>query len=675
MRVYRYTVLFLIMLLCTAFVCGRVRAEETFYERAQLEAFLRDQRPAELNFSCSAELYGELQPDGFRELFRLLARAGIDHSGAEVSYNDLFRHIGLRSLVYTDRPWAEVSVLSELGPALQGIPREGTDFVLLCPGGMVEQLVSGQTLRNAAAKAGVRSFASVYSADTGILRMTGIEFFDVPGADAEDYAQFAAAVSRFADENIQDFYIVFTPELFAAVTGDPAEMTAMLGSSRIGAYSAEIDPNSCVIHFMQTEFTDAPREICRSVSDVREAIRRMGALGIRDFELIFPYTDVFDTLYVDDFAGLLTVRTEAGMVRGDVSYSSGHDRIIFRNAEIVSDVQALTNLAEANAFAEAQADSGNRDIHLFCTPELYRLLTEVPVRDGTARKSLTRMYDLVSHAGIFDYTITTSEATGLISIRVSRLFPGRAVMLAVRSGDTGGLSERERLTWQAAAAAADTVRTGDPLQTAKGVHDWLCSRVTYADDAFTDEDDTAVGAILNGRANCDGYADAFYLIAGLAGLDVRYQHGDSLDKNDPSDPASVSHLWNLLEIGGVWRMVDVTWDDDDSGWSYIWFNAGRDVAARMHVWNEDMTVPIAAESDHPFNIGSDFYVRDRDEMLAAVRTAAERGLVWFHIVFECPDAELLAEEARRAVMDRSGRTISYSWNDKMSALGFFDLQW
>ena len=83
-------------------------------------------------------------------------------------------------------------------------------------------------------------------------------------------------------------------------------------------------------------------------------------------------------------------------------------------------------LVEAMAFAEAQADSGNRDIHLFCTPELYRLLTEVPVRDGTARKSLTRMYDLVSHAGIFDYTITTSEATGLISIRVSRLFPDRA---------------------------------------------------------------------------------------------------------------------------------------------------------------------------------------------------------------------------------------------------------
>ena len=80
MRGNRYTVLFLITLLCTVLACGRVRAEETFYEQEQLEAFLKDQRPGELNFTCGAELYGELQPDNFRELFRLLVRASTVHS-------------------------------------------------------------------------------------------------------------------------------------------------------------------------------------------------------------------------------------------------------------------------------------------------------------------------------------------------------------------------------------------------------------------------------------------------------------------------------------------------------------------------------------------------------------------------------------------------------------------
>ena len=56
----------------------------------------------------------------------------------------------------------------------------------------------------------------------------------------------------------------------------------------------------------------------------------------------------------------------------------------------------------------------------------------------------------------------------------------------------------------------------------------------------------------------------------------------------------MTHLWNLLEIGGEWRMVDVTWDDEPNGWSYRWFNVGRDIAGQMHVWNEDMTMPLAA---------------------------------------------------------------------------------
>ena len=60
-------------------------------------------------------------------------------------------------------------------------------------------------------------------------------------------------------------------------------------------------------------------------------------------------------------------------------------------------------------------------------------------------------------------------------------------------------------------------------------------------------------------------------------------------------------------------MVDVTWDDEEYGWSYIWFNAGRDTASRMHVWNEDMTVSIDAETQRPFSIGSDFYVSSEDK--------------------------------------------------------------
>ena len=235
---------------------------------------------------------------------------------------------------------------------------------------------------------------------------------------------------------------------------------------------------------------------------------------------------------------------------------------------------------------------------------------------------------------------------------------------------------REIQTLEAAAAIAAEAKAPDPLQTAKYIHDRLCSQITYIDDETTDEDDTAVGAILNGEANCDGYSDAFYLISSLAGLNVRYQHGDSLDKRTPDSRTSVSHLWNLLEIDGNWHMVDVTWDDDEEGWSYIWFNAGRDIASRMHVWNEDMTVSLAAETERPFNIGNDFYIGSEAEMQTAVETARQQHLSSFHIIFTDPDLSYLNANAREMVMDRTyDLSILYSWNEEMSALGFYDLSW
>ena len=123
-------------------------------------------------------------------------------------------------------------------------------------------------------------------------------------------------------------------------------------------------------------------------------------------------------------------------------------------------------------------------------------------------------------------------------------------------------------------------------------------------------------------------------------------------------------------------MVDVTWDDEERGWSYIWFNAGRDVASRMHVWNEDMTVSIAPETERPFSIGTDFYIGREEEIQTAVETARQQHLNSFHIIFKDPALARLNENVRQMVMDRTyDLSITYSWNEQMSALGFYDIYW
>lgn len=67
-------------------------------------------------------------------------------------------------------------------------------------------------------------------------------------------------------------------------------------------------------------------------------------------------------------------------------------------------------------------------------------------------------------------------------------------------------------------------------------------------------DATAYSCIVNGKACCSGYADAFLQMAKACGLSARYIH-------------STSHAWNLVKLDGDWYHVDVTWEDQGDTWS------------------------------------------------------------------------------------------------------------
>lgn len=62
------------------------------------------------------------------------------------------------------------------------------------------------------------------------------------------------------------------------------------------------------------------------------------------------------------------------------------------------------------------------------------------------------------------------------------------------------------------------------------------------------ENSTAYSCIINGEAQCAGYADAFLQTAKACGLNARYVY-------------NTSHAWNLVELDGDWYHVDVTWED------------------------------------------------------------------------------------------------------------------
>jgi len=78
----------------------------------------------------------------------------------------------------------------------------------------------------------------------------------------------------------------------------------------------------------------------------------------------------------------------------------------------------------------------------------------------------------------------------------------------------------------------------------------LSERVSY--DKRPDNCYTAYGALIGGKAVCEGYTGAYYLLCREAGLWCAYRNGQ---------PSGVGHTWNMVKLDSGIYNVDITWCD------------------------------------------------------------------------------------------------------------------
>lgn len=90
------------------------------------------------------------------------------------------------------------------------------------------------------------------------------------------------------------------------------------------------------------------------------------------------------------------------------------------------------------------------------------------------------------------------------------------------------------------------------------LHDALCVRTVYG--GTDDMRHTAVGALLMGEAQCEGYAQAMTLLCRMAGIPCGVVTGTA----DTSDGRTEPHAWNIALLDGETVYIDVTWDDQDA---------------------------------------------------------------------------------------------------------------
>lgn len=83
----------------------------------------------------------------------------------------------------------------------------------------------------------------------------------------------------------------------------------------------------------------------------------------------------------------------------------------------------------------------------------------------------------------------------------------------------------------------------------------------YFNDSLPDTVYTAEGVFFEGKAVCQGYAEALKLFLDMAGIESKlvYGYGWNAIEGDWE-----GHAWNLVKLGNNWYHVDTTWDDPDT---------------------------------------------------------------------------------------------------------------
>lgn len=113
------------------------------------------------------------------------------------------------------------------------------------------------------------------------------------------------------------------------------------------------------------------------------------------------------------------------------------------------------------------------------------------------------------------------------------------------------------------------VDTSNRYNFMKSVNDYLCNNIYYPDLNSSDyvmSAHDAYGALVEGRAVCQGYSDAFKLICDYYKIPCVCISGTS---------GGAGHMWNAMQMDdGLWYLTDTTWNDQSPTIFYDFFLVG-----------------------------------------------------------------------------------------------------
>lgn len=148
------------------------------------------------------------------------------------------------------------------------------------------------------------------------------------------------------------------------------------------------------------------------------------------------------------------------------------------------------------------------------------------------------------------------------------------------------------------------------------LHDRLAKSITY--DLNEKYAHTAYGALVNGRAVCDGYTQAFQYLLQRVGIQSFMVTGTGKGGN---------HAWNIVRIDGRYYNVDLTWDDQKSDTFHAYFNLTDEIIKEDHIFDTTvykMPECISTDANYFAVYGGIFNEFSADDLGALIKTDGKK---------------------------------------------------
>ncbi len=108
-------------------------------------------------------------------------------------------------------------------------------------------------------------------------------------------------------------------------------------------------------------------------------------------------------------------------------------------------------------------------------------------------------------------------------------------------------------------------RSGNAYDDIKMVHDYLVENIEYDTSLSQSNIYNVYGALVNGRAVCEGYARSFKYLMDELGIPCTLVIGTGTNSQGQTE----NHAWNYVQLNGTWYAIDCTWDDPVSSSGYV----------------------------------------------------------------------------------------------------------